>query len=64
MREVKKVQIMTTPEVGALLGLSCRRVQELAMSGVIPAIRPKGRRKWIFLKRVVARYMGLSEDEI
>lgn len=55
---------MTTSEVANLLGLSPRRVCELAAAGQIPSVRPKGRRKWIFLKSVVARYMGLSEEEL
>lgn len=55
---------MTTSEVANLLGLSSRRVCELAAAGQIPSVRPKGRRKWIFLKSVVARYMGLSEEEL
>lgn len=55
---------MTTSEVASLLGLSSRRVCELAAAGQIPSVRPKGRRKWIFLKSVVARYMGLSEEEL
>ena len=63
MRE-KNVTIYTTEDVAALLGISRRRVQELAMAKIIPSIRPKGRRKWLFLKSVVARYMGVSEDEI
>ncbi len=63
MRE-KKITIYTTDDVAELLGLSRRRVQELAMAKIIPSIRPKGRRKWLFLKSVVARYMGISEDEI
>lgn len=63
MRE-KNVTIYTTEDVAALLGISRRRVQELAMAKIIPSIRPKGRRKWLFLKSVVARYMGVREDEI
>lgn len=55
---------MNTSEVANLLGLSSRRVCELAAAGQIPSVRPKGRRKWIFLKSVVARYMGLSEEEL
>ena len=55
---------MTTSEVANLLGLSSRRVCEVAAAGQIPSVRPKGRRKWIFLKSVVARYMGLSEEEL
>ena len=63
MRE-KNVTIYTTQDVAALLGISRRRVQELAMAKIIPSIRPKGRRKWLFLKSVVAKYMGVKEDEI
>ena len=55
---------MNTNEVASLLGLSPRRVCELAAAGQIPSLRPKGRRRWIFLKSVVARYMGVSEVEI
>lgn len=57
-------KVMSTKEVAQLLDLSPRRVQELAAAGQIPSVRPKGRRKWIFLKSVVARYMGLSEEEL
>lgn len=57
-------KIMTTGEVAEICGLSQRRVQELAAAGQIPALRPKGRRKWLFLKIVVARYMGLDEEEL
>ena len=60
----KVTATLTTDDVAALLGLSTRRVCELAAAGIIPSIRPKGRRKRVFLRKVVAKYMGLSEDEL
>lgn len=63
MRESRN-KIMTTGEVAEICCLSPRRVQELAAAGQLPALRLKGRRKWLFLRSVVARYMGLDEEDL
>lgn len=59
-----RTKVMSTKEVAQLLDISPRRVQELAAAGQIPSVRPKGHRKWLFLRSVVARYMGLDEEEL
>lgn len=57
-------KVMTTAQVAEILGLTPRRVQELAAAGQIPSVRPKGRRKWIFLKSVVAKYAGMKLEDL
>lgn len=59
-----RTKVMSTKEVAQLLDISPRRVQELAAAGQIPSVRPKGHRKWLFLRSVVARYMGLDEEDL
>lgn len=57
-------KVMTTAQVAEILGLTPRRVQELAASGQISSVRPKGRRKWIFLKREVSKYAGIKLEDL
>lgn len=60
----KVTATLRTEEVAALLGLSARRVCELAAAGILPSIRPQGRRRWVFLRSAVAKYMGVSVNEM
>ena len=58
----KKVEFMSSAQVAQVLGLSLRRVQELAAAGIIRSHRPKGLRKFIFVKKDVAQYIGMPEE--
>lgn len=59
---VKKMEFMNSAQVAKVLGLSLRRVQELAAAGIIRNYRPKGLRKIIFVKKDVAQYIGMPEE--
>lgn len=57
-----KIEILTTKDVAHILGVGLRRVQYLAHAGTIPSYRPKGHRNFIFLKKDIAKYVGMPED--
>ena len=60
----KECPTTTVERVAEILHLSPRRVCELANAGAIPGVRPRGTRRWVFAKTVVAQYAGIEVDEI
>lgn len=54
------MKFLTTREVAKYIGLSEGRVRELAQAGNIKALRPLGRKGWMFPPNAVAEYLGIK----
>ena len=55
---------LTTEQVAAIIGVKADRVRELALAGIIKALRPEGSRRWRFTRQAVADYMGVKKEDI
>lgn len=55
---------LNAKQVSEILGYSASWVRMLALAGEIKYYRPEGRRKMLFLKSDVAKFLGCKEEEL